>query len=114
MTSLALSVDIVVCLAVGSVCFYAGYSSRRTRDLVAEIKQLRTREELEAGDQIVDSSPQHLKAKRDERERRGEEPIDEGESQIVGTKSLQKRAEEENAAREARLDKWMPGVRGGK
>lgn len=63
---------------------------------------------------IVDSSPQHLRAKAEERIQRGEDPIDDNESQIINTKTPQQIADEAAINREEKLDKWMPGVRGGK
>lgn len=62
---------------------------------------------------IVDSSPAHLKQKRDERLRKGEDP-EPDDSAIVRTKSAQQRQMEVNASKEAKLDKWMPGVKRGK
>lgn len=63
---------------------------------------------------VIDDSPRHLREKREARVRRGEEPINKAESQIITTKTNTERSTEAVKAREERLDKWMPGAKRGK
>lgn len=68
--------------------------------------------EAEGESSIVHDDPAYLKQKREKRIRMGEDPED-GDSQIIKTKTPARRQEEAEAAKEERLDKWMPGVKRG-
>lgn len=57
---------------------------------------------------VVDA--RETRRKKEERRRKGEEP-DDSESQIVTVKTRAEREAEADAAKEGRLDKWMPGVK---
>lgn len=104
---------IVLALGFG---FIHGYSMRKLRELYTELKtDLEQRKAIEEqpDSAVVDSSPKHLREKREERIRKGEDPVDEEDSQIITTKPPGQLAAETNNAKEAKLDKWMPGVKRG-
>lgn len=102
-----------LCVVVYMLAMIQG-NFRELRALIPKAVAELAREEELAGvkDQIADSSPQHLRAKREERIRRGEDP-EPADGQIVRTTTPARRQEREQAAKEARLDKWMPGVKRG-
>lgn len=112
--SIVIFSDIIAILLVQIVILYA------LLKLIKIIKGILEREgvELETttivedqpGDAVVDSSPAHVRAKKEERERKGEDAVDE-DSQIVNTKTPEQIANEAESAKEARLDKWMPGAK---
>lgn len=107
---LAILVLVVLCMGLSFIC---GLGVRRALQLVADMRQEwddRKEIEDEPGTAVVDSSPEHLRAKREERRRHGE-PEEDDDSQIVTTRSMAARTEAQDEARERRLDKWMPGVR---
>lgn len=93
--------------------FVTGYGFRRLRNLLGELRHdLDDRRQIEETESaVVDDSPKHLKAKYRARVDKGEDPIDDGESQIVNTKTPQQFKQEAEAAKEAKLDKWMPGIK---
>jgi hypothetical protein len=95
--------------------FTVGYSLRQLRNLLVDLRHdFDDRKEIEDTDTaVIDSSPQHLREKREERIRKGEE-LDDEDSQIISTKTPQQLEAETERAKESKLDKWMPGVKRGK
>lgn len=118
MITLAIIALVIAALALCVVVFMLGMIQANFRELRAlipkAVAELAREEELaDVKDQIVDSSPQHLRQKREERIRRGEDP-EPAEGQIVRTRTPAQRQADADAAKEAKLDKWMPGVKRGK
>lgn len=105
---------IALCVALGTG-YIMGAGHRHVLDTMSDMqKRLEGFKELEPvvipiQSGVVDSSPGHIKEKRDARRRRGEEEIEPG-SQIIETKGFRRQQEEISTAREEALDKWMPGA----
>lgn len=102
-------IGIVVCaFMVGYIC---GFNAIRVNALFDALRNISrpSEKEIDTESAIVDDSP----AARAERKRKHTIADDE-ESQIVTTKSRVQRESESSAAREAKLDKWMPGVKNDK
>lgn len=109
----------VVALVISAIClgFLLGFNHRKVIEWLAKLQwevdqSKKTDEDDEDESAIVDTSPG---AVAERRQKRKEEPEDDdGESQIVTTKTPEQRALESTVEKEAKLDKWMPGVKHGK